>query len=49
MFVTDMKGLRVGLVTLLLLGALYVHFNSEIVDEWASNRVNDDVDNGLQL
>ena len=27
----------------------YVHFNSEIVDEWASNRVNDDVDNGLQL
>ena len=49
MFVADMKGLRVGLVTLLLLGALFVHFNSEFVDEWASNRVNDDVDSGLQL
>ena len=49
MFVIGMKGLRAGLVALLLLGAIYVHFNSDMVDDWASNRVSNDDDNRLPL
>ena len=49
MFDIGMKGLRAGLVALLLLGAIYVHFNSDMVDDWASNRVSNDDDSGLPL
>ena len=49
MFDIGMKGLRAGLMALLLLGAIYVHFNSDMVDNWASNRVSNDDDSGLPL
>ena len=45
----DMRVLRAVLVVLLLLGALYVHFNSEIVDEWASGQGSNEDENGLSL
>ena len=49
MFDIGMKGLRAGLVALLILGAIYVHFNSEMVDNWASNQVTNDDESGLPL
>ena len=49
MSVIDMRALRAVLTALLLLGALYVHFNSEIVDEWASNQGSNEEDNELSL
>ena len=49
MSVIDMRAIRAVLAALLLLGALYVHFNSEIVDEWASGQGSNDDDNGLSL
>ena len=49
MFDVGMKGLRAGLVALLILGAIYVHFNSEMVDNWASNQVTNDDESGLPL
>ena len=44
-----MRVLRAVLVVLLLLGALYVHFNSEMVDEWASGQGSNEDENGLSL
>ena len=49
MSVIDMRALRAVLAALLLLCALYVHFNSEIVDEWASGQRSNEDDNGLSL
>ena len=49
MSVIDMRAIRAVLAALLLLGALYVHFNSEIVDEWASGQGSNEDDNELSL
>ena len=49
MSVIDMRALRAVLAALLLLGALSVHFNSDIVDEWADGQRSNEDDNGLSL
>ncbi len=49
MSVIGMRTLRAVLAALLLLGALYVHLNSETVDEWASNQGSSEDDDGLSL
>ena len=49
MSVIDMRALRAVLAALLLLCALYVHFNSEIVDEWASGQRSNEDYNGLSF
>ncbi|MEC9351292.1 MAG: immune inhibitor A domain-containing protein [Candidatus Thermoplasmatota archaeon] len=44
-----MRALRAVLAALLLLGALSVHFNSDKVDDWASNQAIGEDDEGLSL
>ena len=44
-----MRALRAVLAALLLLGALSVYFNSDKVDDWASNQAIGGDDEGLSL